>query len=89
VEAIRPAPGELGLAQVEDAAEDGRDPAPRPADLILDLRERPGPIGRGGERVEQPAHQIAAAVVEALDLLDVVHRVMRRVLGELPAVHFD
>ena len=58
----------LGLAQTADAAEHGRDPPPRPAHLVLDLRERPRLIGPRGKGVEQLAHQVAAAVVEPLDL---------------------
>jgi hypothetical protein len=80
VEPIRAAAAELGLAQVEDAAEHRRDPPPRPADRVLDLRERPRAVGRLGELVEQLAHQVAAAVVEAGDLVRVDERVVRRVL---------
>src|SRR3954468_1155469 len=52
-EAIRPATAELGVAEVGDAAEHRRDPAPRPAHLVLDLREDARLVGRLGERVEQ------------------------------------
>ena len=41
------------------------------------------PIGGEGERSEQLAHEIAAAVVEAGDLVGIVHRVLGRVLGKV------
>jgi phage shock protein PspC (stress-responsive transcriptional regulator) len=81
VEVVRAAPAELGVAQVGDTAEHGRDPAARPADRILDLREGAGLIGRVGQRVQQLAHEVAAAVVEAGDIPGSAHRVLRRVLA--------
>jgi hypothetical protein len=80
VQAVRAAAAELGLAQVEDAAEHRRDPPPRPADRSFYVGERARPVGRLGERVQQLAHQVAAAVVEAGDLVRVDQRVVRRVL---------
>jgi hypothetical protein len=53
----------------------------RPADRVLDLGERSWPVRPRGEAVEQLAHQIAAAVVEPLDFLGLVHRVVRGVLN--------
>jgi hypothetical protein len=87
VKTVRPAAAELGLAQVKHASEHGSDPSARPSDLILDLSEWTRPVGRGRKRVEQRAHQLAATVVEALDLVDVLHRVVRRVFGQPPATH--
>jgi hypothetical protein len=81
VKAIWPAATELTLAQMEDAAEDRRDPAPRPSDRILDLWERARVVRRRGETVEELAHQVAAPVVEARDLLWLVHCVLRSVFG--------
>ena len=81
-EAVGAAAAELGVAQVGYAAEHGRDPAVRPSQLVLDLREAAGPIGRGGQRVQQLAHEVTAAVMEAGDLAGIIHGVMRRVLGE-------
>jgi hypothetical protein len=59
-----------------------RDPALRPADRVLDLRKRARSIRSSGQAVEEPAHQVTAAIVEALDLIGIFHRVLRRVLDE-------
>jgi hypothetical protein len=67
---------------VTDAAENRRDPPPRPADLVLDLRERSRAVWRAGQGLEQRSHQFAAAVVKALDLVGVGHRIVGRVLVE-------
>ena len=80
VEAIRPAPGELGLAQVKDAAENRCDPPPRPADLVLDLGERSRAVRCVRQGLEQRSHQLTAAVVKALDLVGVGHRIVGRML---------
>jgi hypothetical protein len=72
---------------VKDAAEHGRDSAPGPSDLVLDLSERPRPVRRGGKRLEQGPHQVTATVVKARDLIAVIHRVVRRVFGGRPAAH--
>jgi hypothetical protein len=39
-------------------------------------------IRRGGQRYQELAHEVAAAVVETLDLVGIIHRVLSRVLGE-------
>jgi hypothetical protein len=65
---------------MRDAAEDGGDPAVRPADRVLDLRERAGPVRSSSQLVEQLAHQVAAAVVEEGDLVGFGHGIPRRVL---------
>ena len=78
--AVRAAAGELPMAQVRDAAEDRRDPPARPAHRILDLREGARAIRSVGEGVQQLAHEVAAAVVEARDLAGILHGVVRRVL---------
>ena len=87
-EPVRPAAAELRLAQVRDAAEDGRDPAPGPADRVLDLREGSGVVRRGSQAAEQLAHERATAVMEPGDLVRLGHRVVRSVLrlcrGRLP-----
>jgi len=80
VEAVGAAAFELGVAEVGDTAEHGGDPASRPPERVLDLGERPRLVGRVGQSVQQLAHEVAAAVVEALDLAGVIHRVMRRML---------
>src|SRR5204862_7260288 len=59
-----------------------RNPARRPADRVLDLRERPRPIGSRGETVEKLPHEVAAAVVEAGDLVGIAKGVPRRVLAK-------
>ncbi len=81
MEAIRPASLEFLMRSAAHPAEHRRDPPARPAERVLNLRKRTRPIGTGGELAEQLAHQLAAAVVEALDLLGLVHRVGRCVLG--------
>jgi hypothetical protein len=68
------------VAQVMDAAEDRGDSPVRPADRVLDCWEGPRLAGRGGEAVEQLAHEVAAAVVKARDLVRIAHRVLRRML---------
>jgi hypothetical protein len=72
---------ELGLPQVGDTAEHRRYPSPRPSHRVLDLGKGAGPVGRGGQRAEQLAHQGAATVVEALDFAGVLQGVVRCVLG--------
>ena len=74
---------ELGMTQVRDPAEDGRDAAAWPAHRVLDLRERSRPVGCLGQRVEQLSHEVAAAVVEGGDLVRLVHGVLRGVLDEV------
>ena len=81
MQAIGATPTEFGMAQVGDAAEHGRDPAPGPSDRVFDVRKRARAIRRSREAVEQLAHQITATVVEALDLCAIVHRVLWRVLS--------
>ena len=79
---VRPAPAELAVAQTRNATENRRDPAPRPADRVLDLRKRARSIRSSGQPVQELAHQVAAAIIETLDLIGTVHRVLRRVLDE-------
>jgi len=81
-EAIGPAAAELGGAQVPDAAEHAGDSPTWPGERVFDLRERARVIRRSGERAQEVAHEVAAAVVETLDLVGVVHRVVSRMLGE-------
>src|SRR5262249_43864053 len=80
VEAIRPPALELEHPRAPGTAQHGGDPAPRPANRVLDLRERPRAVRRGGQGAQQLAHGIATAVVEAGDLPGVLHRVVGRVL---------
>ena len=82
LEAVGTATAELGVAQVGHAAEHRRNPAMRPADRVLDLRERPRPIGSRGETVEKLPHEVAAAVVEAGDLVGIAQSVPQRVLAK-------
>jgi probable F420-dependent oxidoreductase len=77
---VRPFAAELVEAEVPDAAEDGGDAAAGPADGVLDLREGTGDAGNACELLEQGAHEVAAAVVEALDGVGVGHHVLGRVL---------
>jgi len=79
-EAVRPAAAELGVAQAGDPAEDRGDPATRPSDRVLDGGKGARPVRRLGQLPEELAHQVAAAVVEALDLARLGHRVLRGVL---------
>ena len=59
----------------------------RPSDRVLNLREGVRLIGRGSERVEQLTHEIATAIVEALDLAGIVHRILGSVLGRRRRAH--
>src|ERR1035441_2093287 len=79
-EAIGPAAPELGRAEMPDAAEDAGDSPARPRQRILNLGERARVIGRGGQRVQEFAHEVAAAVVKPLDLAGIIHRVLGSVL---------
>ena len=79
-EVVGAPPLELDHAQAADATEDRRDPPVRPADRVLDLGEGARPVGRLGQAVQELAHEVAAAVVEARNLAGVDHRVRRRVL---------
>jgi hypothetical protein len=80
-EAIGPAAAELRAAEVPDATEHAGDPPARPGERVFDLRERAWVIRRGGKRAQELAYQVAAAVVETLDLVGIIHRVLSRVLG--------
>ena len=80
-EAIGPAAAELRAAEVPDAAEHAGDSPARPSERVFDLREHAWVIRRGGERAQKLAHEVAAAVVETLDLVGIIHRVLSRVLG--------
>jgi len=55
---------ELRVTQVRDATQHGRDPPVRPPPRVLNLGKGSWPVGRGGQRVEKFAHEVAAAVVE-------------------------
>jgi len=77
---IRPSSLKLGLAKMEDAAEYRRDPPAGPPDRILDHRKGTRLIWRLRERVQELAHQIAAAVIEARHLVVFEHRVVGVVL---------
>src|SRR5579862_7711098 len=79
-EPIRAPAAELGGAKMPDAAEHAGYPTARPADRVLDLRKRPRLVWRAGQGVQQLTHQVAATVMEARDLLRIVHRVLRGVL---------
>ena len=61
----------------------------RPAERILDQRERSRPVGQNRQFVEQRTHQVAAAVVEARDLAGLEHRILGRVLGHRERVHHN
>jgi hypothetical protein len=71
---------------MEDPSEHRGDPAARPPDRVLDLREGAWPVGCGGERREQLAHEVAAPILEAGDLAGIVHGVVRRVLAQRPGL---
>lgn len=77
MEVVRAAAPELGVPNVRDAAEHGRDAAARPSERVLDLGERARPVGRLGQLPQQRAHQVAGAVVEAGDLAGVGQDVLR------------
>jgi hypothetical protein len=81
VKPIRSPAGELGVAEVGNAAEHGCDPAARPAHRVLDLWERTRLLRRRGERIQELSHQVAAAVVKAGDLVGIVHRILGYVFG--------
>jgi hypothetical protein len=81
-ETIWPTAAELSSAQMPDTAEHARDSPAGPGELVFNLRERAWMIRRGGEGDQKLAHEVAAAVVETLDLVGIVHRVVSRVLDE-------
>ena len=68
------------MAQTRNTPENRRDPAPRPTDRVFDLGKRTRSIRHGRQAIQELAHQVTAAVVETLDLIGIVHRVLRRVL---------
>ena len=84
----RPGSGRAGGRRTPSGAGGRRHRAPMRSGGAA-IRSRPrsrgtarGRSGRGGESVQELAHQLAAAVVEARNLLRVVHRVVRGVLDE-------
>src|SRR6478672_8775710 len=78
--AVRAAPAELGGPQVPHAAQHACDAPAWPPDAVFNLWEAARLIGRRSKCVQKFTHQHAAAVVEALDLTGVIHRVVGRVL---------
>ena len=81
VKVVRATSAELGLTQVAHAAEDRRDPAPRPAERVLDLGERARPLRCLGQLVQERTHQVTRTVVEASNLARVFQDVLRCVLA--------
>jgi hypothetical protein len=81
-ETIWPTAAELSSTQMPNTTEHAGDSPARPRELVLDLRERAWVIRCGGERDQERAHEVAAAVVETLDLVGIVHCVVSRVLDE-------
>jgi hypothetical protein len=82
VEAVWAAAAELGVAEVRDSAEDRRNPAGGPTHIVLDLPKGAGSVGRVGQRAQQLAHEVAAAVVKPGDFAGIAHCVLRGVLAE-------
>jgi hypothetical protein len=70
------------VAQVRHATEHRGDSPARPPDRVLDVGKGARPVRLLGQLSEQLAHQVAAAVMEALDLPRLGHRVLRGVLAE-------
>src|ERR1700742_1784246 len=81
-ETIWPTPAELGSAQMPNTPEHAGDPPARPSELVFNLMKRAWVIRRGGKDGQKLAHEVAAAVVETLDLVWIGHRVMSRVLRQ-------
>jgi hypothetical protein len=81
VEAVRAPAAELELPHPARAAEHGGDPAARPAERVLDRRERPRHVRRRGQLGKQRTHEVGATIMEARDLGGVAHGVAGRMLA--------
>jgi hypothetical protein len=81
VEAVGPAAAELELPHPPGAAEHRSDTAARPAQRVLDRRERPREFGSGRQLGKQRTHEVGGTIMEPRDLGGVAHRVAGRVLA--------